>query len=70
MAQRAIALFLELTSKIRIFLPTFPPRTKSGSNSLPEGNSKWRVCDEVGAVIKKVTNDGWLPNLQYVDEWD
>jgi hypothetical protein len=53
-----------------MFCSALLPWTNGGSNLFAKGDSEWRALDKVGAVIEKEPNDGRLPNLKHLDEWD
>jgi hypothetical protein len=70
MPQRPVSLLLELSSMIRIFLSALAPGTERGSDFFAESHGKRRIRDEVGALIKEVTNNARVPNVKHVNERD
>jgi hypothetical protein len=61
-AKSSISLFLKRRSDNVKFFSTLAPGTKGRSDLFTKSDRERRICDEVGTMIDKVSNDGWLPN--------
>ena len=64
----AVQLAVQFGRNFRMRLSVFDEGAQCSTDRCPEGDSKWRARDHIGAVIEKETNDLGLPAEQDISE--